>query len=65
MNDIRVHYADQLNEFQLLQIMGDMESRGIKSYDVRPGNNCIWVSYSKVDCYYLFRDGRIVDVQFE
>jgi hypothetical protein len=65
MEDIQVHNAHDINELQLLQVMGDMENRGIKRYTVRPGNNCIWVSYNLVDCYYLFRDGRIFDLQFD
>ena len=65
MEDIRVHNAHDINELQLLQVMGDMEQRNIKSYTVRPGNNCIWVSYNLVDCYYLFRDGRIAEIEFD
>ena len=65
MQDIRVHNAHDINEFQLIQVMDDMEKRNIKSYSVRPGNNCIWVSYNLIDSYYIFRDGGIVDIQYD
>jgi hypothetical protein len=43
----------------------DLEEKGIKNYDMRPGNNCIWVNYGLVNCYYIFRDGKIADVQVD
>lgn len=63
---INIENADRMNEFQILQVMADLEERGIKSYSMRPGNGCIWVSYPVlVDSYYYFKDGHIVDVQFD
>jgi hypothetical protein len=29
------------------------------------GNECIWVYYSNMNLYFVFRDGRVVDVQID
>ena len=62
---VYIDKADQINEFELLKVVEDLRERGVEEYSVRPGNNCIWVSYSKVNSYYIFRDGRLFDVQFD
>jgi hypothetical protein len=54
-----------LNPFEVIQVQADLEKLGIKNYDMRPGNDCIWVNYGLVNCYYIFRDGKIADVQFD
>jgi len=62
---VYIENAHEINEFELLKVVEDLRERGVESYSVRPGNNCIWVSYSRVDSYYIFRDGRLFDVQFD
>jgi len=54
-----------LNPFEVILVQADMEKLGIKNYDMRPGNDCIWVNYGLVNCYYIFRDGKIADVQID
>ena len=54
-----------MNEFEQLVVIEDLRKKGVEHYTMRPGNNCIWVSYSKVNSYYVFRDGRLFDVQFD
>jgi hypothetical protein len=54
-----------LNPFEVMLVTADLEEKGIKYYDMRPGNNCIWVNYGLVNCYYIFRDGKIADIQFD
>jgi hypothetical protein len=57
--------SKELNEFELLQVVEDLRKKSIQDYTIRPGNNCIWVSYGRIDSYYIFRDSQIVDVQFD
>jgi hypothetical protein len=54
-----------LNPFEVMLVTADLEEKGIKYYDMRPGNDCIWVNYGLVNCYYIFRDGKIADIQFD
>jgi hypothetical protein len=55
----------EMNEFEVLLVQDDLRKKGIEHYTMRPGNDCIWVSYGLVECYYIFREGRIVDIQVD
>ena len=55
----------EVNSFDRLLVIDDLLKRGITNYTMRPGNECVWVSYGRVDCYYIIHNGRIVDVQFD
>lgn len=54
-----------MNEFEVIMVRDDLAKKGIQDYRMQPGNDCIWVSYGLVNCYYIFRDGRIVDIQID
>ena len=54
-----------LNPIEVMQVQIDLEKRGVKHYTMRSGNDCIWVTYGLVNCYYIFRNGEIVDVQVD
>jgi hypothetical protein len=54
-----------LNPIEVMQVQIDLEQKGIKYYDMRQGNDCIWVNYGLVNAYYIFRDGKIADVQID
>jgi hypothetical protein len=55
----------EMNSLEVLLVQDDLQKKGIEHYTMRPGNDCIWVSYGLVDCYYIFREGRIVDIQVD
>jgi len=54
-----------LNPFEVMLVTADLKEKGIENYDMRPGNDCIWVNYGLVNCYYIFRNGEIADIQFD
>lgn len=54
-----------VNEFELSAITDHLQKLGVTNFDARPGNNCVWVSYGVVNSYYIFKDGKIVDIQFD
>ena len=54
-----------MNEFEVIQVVEDLRQRGISQYQMRSGNGCIWVNYGVVNQYYIFRDGKIVDIQID
>ena len=66
MKNAVLRNADNLNEFEILLVADYMEkhSPGVH-YTMTPGNNCIWVYYGMINQYFIFRDGRIVDVQID
>jgi hypothetical protein len=55
----------EVNSFDRLLVVDDLLKKGITDYDIQPGNNCVWVSYDRVNCYYIVRDGQIADVQYD
>ena len=54
-----------LNEFEVLQVADRLERKGIKSYTLTQGNDCIWAYYGQINEYYIFRDGEIADIQVD
>ena len=54
-----------LNEFEVLVVADRLEKQGVKSYTLLPGNCCIWATYGHVNEYYVFKDGKIVDIQID
>lgn len=62
---VEIQHPELMNEFQMIQVMDDLKRRDIKFYTMRPGNDCIWVSHGMLDCYYIFSDGKIVDIQYD
>ena len=59
----------EMNSFEVLQVEADLQKKGIKHYSMQPGNDCIWVSEPRgsfcLHYYYIFRDGKIVDIQID
>ena len=55
----------EMNEFEVMLVQKDLQDKGIENYTMHPGNECIWVSYGLVNCYYIFREGRIADIQVD
>jgi hypothetical protein len=54
-----------LNPIEVMQVQIDLEKKGIVHYNMQAGNDCIWVNYGSVNCYYIFRNGEIADVQVD
>lgn len=54
-----------MNEFETIQVIEHLRQQGITDYTMRPGNNCIWVTHGVVNSYYIFNNGRLVDVQVD
>jgi hypothetical protein len=57
--------TQEINSFDRLLVVDDLLKKGIDNYTMRPGRDCVWVSYGLVNCYYIVHNGRIVDVQFD
>lgn len=56
---------DKPTEEHLVMVAEALDLGGITNYTLRPGNNCIWASYGRVNCYYLFENNQIVDIQYD
>jgi hypothetical protein len=60
---ITIHPA--LNEFEVIQVADHLESMGVKSYTLTQGNGCIWAYYGHINEYYIFRNGKIHEIQID
>jgi hypothetical protein len=54
-----------VNEFEAIIIMEELKKRNVSWATMRPGNNCVWVSYNQLETYWIFREGRLVDIQID
>ena len=37
----------------------------VTHYTMTEGDDCVWVYYSHMNLYFIFRDGKIADVQID
>jgi hypothetical protein len=56
---------DQIQQFEVDQITASLAAQGVTNFTMKRGNNCVWVSYGRVDAYYIFCDEKLVDVQID
>lgn len=54
-----------LNPLEVLVVAQHLERRGVRQYDMRPGRDCVWVSYNRLETYWIFEDGKLVDIQVD
>jgi hypothetical protein len=55
----------RLNELEVLVVAEHLKNKGVESYTLTQGNACIWAYYGQINEYYIFREGRLVDVQID
>ena len=66
MKNARVLDADRMNEFEMLAVGAYMEkNHPSRLYTMTPGNQCIWVYLDSQNWYFIFRDGKIADIQID
>lgn len=63
MPNISIHPA--LNPLEVILVEDDMSRRGIVNYTMTKGNDCIWVYYGAINLYYIFKEGKIHDIQVD
>jgi len=59
-----------MDEFEIILVKDDLQKKGFSQYNIQAGNDCIWVSVNRgngvwLDFYYIFREGRIADIQVD
>jgi len=55
-----------VNEFEAIQVGDYMEQHNPNAYyTMLPGNECIWVYFGHMNLYFIFREGKIADVQVD
>lgn len=58
-----------INELELLVVNEYLQKRGTRYASIYKGNGCIWVASGSSSCpineYFIFREGRLVDIQID
>lgn len=54
-----------LNPLEVLVVAEELEKRGVDYYTMRPGNDCVWVSYNRLETYWIFKNSKLVDIQID
>jgi hypothetical protein len=66
MKQATVNHPELMNEFEMIQVSEYMQTNHpAVYYTMTPGNECIWVYYSHINMYFIFRGGKIVDIQID
>lgn len=63
---MRILTPETLNSLEVIQVRDWMEKNNPNiHYDVRSGNGSVWVNFAGLNLYFIFRNGRIADIQVD
>jgi hypothetical protein len=66
MKNARLSNPELMNEFEMIHVGEYMErNKPDTHYTMAPGNECIWVWFHDQNWYFIFRDGKIADIQID
>jgi hypothetical protein len=66
MSKVTINHQDQLNELEVIIVADYMEKNYPDvHYTMTPGNDCIWVYHGNINKYFIFRGGKLVDIQID
>ena len=65
MSDITINPTLNPLEVILVEEYMAKHSPKVTAYTMTRGNDCIWVYYSYMNLYFIFRNGKIADVQID
>jgi hypothetical protein len=58
-----------LNPLEVLIVADLYEKQGVEDYELLPGNRCIWATRGSssvpINEYFIFNEGRLVDIQID
>jgi hypothetical protein len=62
-----IDISPALNPLEVLLVEDYMSKNysGVTHYTMTEGNECIWVYYSRINMYFIFRAGQIHDIQID
>lgn len=65
----RIYNPENLNSLEVIQVIDYMDKKyPTYHYSVTAGNGCVWVYWGSsvpVNLYFIFRDGKIIDIQVD
>ena len=64
-----VRIDKELNSLEVMIVVDHYAQRNIQDYRLEKGNGCIWSWRGSSSCpineYFIFREGRLVDIQID
>ncbi len=60
-----ININPNLNALEVMVVAERLKEKGVTHYTLTQGNNCIWAYYGRINEYYIFRDGKLVDIQID
>ena len=60
-----IDISPKLNPLEVLVVLEYYKDRGKEHYTLIPGNDCIHAYYGQINEYFIFRDGKLVDIQID
>jgi hypothetical protein len=64
-----IRIDSSLNPLEVLVVAEHYKEQGVTNYELLPGNRCIWATRGSssvpINEYFVFRDGRLVDIQID
>lgn len=54
-----------LNPLEVMIVTEHLADQGITDYTLCKGNNCIWAYWRMINAYYIFSDGKLVDIHYD
>ena len=60
-----VRIEPSLNPLEVMVVADRLEKKGITSYTLARGHDCIWAYYGFINEYYIFSSGHLVDIQID
>jgi hypothetical protein len=55
----------RLNPIEVMLVAERLDQQGVTNYSLLPGNRCIWATYGRINEYYIFNDGKLIDIQID
>jgi hypothetical protein len=61
-----VSIDERINELELIVVADHLENTlGITNYSLTQGNGCVWAGYGVINSYYIFKEGKLAEIQYD
>jgi len=62
----RIQTPESLNSLEVIQVVEYMDKKYPNThYSIANGNQCVWVYFGNLNLYFIFREGKIADIQVD
>lgn len=63
---MRILTPETLNPLEVIQVRDWMDKNNPNiHYEVRSGNDCVWITARNLNLYFIFKNSQIIDIQVD